>query len=65
MSEASAKTKLTLYYSAQSLNINADTKNRVFDYMEYVYTLNRGLKREDVLRELSDSLRSEVLVQGE
>tara|TARA_B110000305_G_C19240485_1_gene539654 strand:- start:710 stop:811 length:102 start_codon:yes stop_codon:yes gene_type:complete len=33
--------------------------------MEYVYTLNRGLKREDVLRELSDSLRSEVLVQGE
>jgi len=47
------------------LNINADTKNRVFDYMEYVYTLNRGLKREDVLRELSDSLRSEVLVQGE
>jgi len=47
----------------KSLDVDSGTKARVFDYLEYVYTLNRGLKREDVLKELSESLRSEVLVQ--
>jgi len=46
----------------KNLNIGKKTSGRVFQYLDYLWTVNRGLNRDVVLKDLSDSLRSEVLV---
>ena len=46
----------------KNLEINSRTRKRVFEYLDYMWDINKGLNRESILGELSDNLRREVLV---
>ena len=46
----------------KNLDISRQTRSRVFEYLEYTWTVNRGLNRNAILGELSENLRNEVLV---
>mmetsp|Transcript_20916 Transcript_20916/g.43653 ORF Transcript_20916/g.43653 Transcript_20916/m.43653 type:complete len:1063 (+) Transcript_20916:197-3385(+) len=46
----------------KNLEISGPTRQRVFEYLDFIWTVNKGLNRERILGELSDNLKSEVLV---
>jgi len=46
----------------RNLEISAKTRKRVFEYLDFIWTVNKGLNRERILGELSVNLKSEVLV---
>ncbi|GMI04558.1 hypothetical protein TrLO_g110 [Triparma laevis f. longispina] len=46
----------------KNLDIDSKTRRRVFEYLDFIWTVNKGLNRESILGELSDNLRNEVLV---
>jgi CRP-like cAMP-binding protein len=46
----------------RNLEISGQTRRRVFEYLDFIWTVNKGLNRERILGELSDNLKCEVLV---